>query len=408
MEQQRIIYLVSRYREGLITEQEHSELRLILSDEQHKELISETILDDMMQMMAGEEVDKKRWEPLLQLILDIDTTKKHKPTKIISLPQESNSWDWKKIAVAAAVLLVIGVGGWFAIFDIKADNDIIQSTISPSDVKAPELNRAMITMANGEKIFLDSAAEGTLVQINGVQVVKLADGQISYQHTALSSQSEMIFNTLSNPKGSKVIDITLSDGSRVWLNAASSLTYPIAFTGGDRKVKVTGEAYFEVSTAVTVKGVKQSFSVEANGVETEVLGTHFNVNAYEDENDIRVTLIEGSVKVSKVRGKSELLKPGQQALIISDRINVQLDIDTDEVMAWKDGKFIFGNKADIETIMRQVSRWYNVEVVYRGSVSSHFWGSISRSVNISSVLQMLEATGAVKFKVEGNKVIVMP
>jgi len=191
----------------------------------------------------------------------------------------------------------------------------------------------------------------------------------------------------------------------VWINVGSSLTYPTAFTGKERKVKITGEAYFEVAHNAGVP-----FIVQHNGLTVSVLGTHFNVNTYEDEAAERVTLLEGSVRVNK-NSLSQLLKPGQQARINNNGINdikVLNDVNIDEVMAWKDGKFRFGENTDIGTIMRQISRWYNVDIEYKGSVNQRFWGSISKDVNVSQVLKILEATGGVKFKVEGNKIIVMP
>jgi hypothetical protein len=268
------------------------------------------------------------------------------------------------------------------------------------DIKPPQSSRATITLANGHKIYLDSTAKGILIRQGNVKLQKLADGEIIYSGSSTNTE----YNTLTNPRGSRPVTMTLTDGTKVWLNAGSSLTYPVAFTGKERKVEITGEAYFEVSRNTsrpfTVKKVQDDASIL-------VLGTHFNVNAYDDEAVMKITLLEGAVKVSKGTNSS-LLTPGQQAELKDGSIRLINDADMDEVMAWKNGKFQFGEKTDIETIMRQLARWYDVETEYRGKVNRHFWGSISRDANVSQVLKMLETTGIVHFKIEGRKVIVMP
>ena len=187
------------------------------------------------------------------------------------------------------------------------------------------------------------------------------------------------------------------------MNAASSIRFPASFTGSERKVEITGEAYFEVA-----KNPAMPFTVAVNGMNVEVLGTHFNINSYTDEAAIKTTLLEGAVKVTKGSAMA-ILSPGQQAQLTSNgQIGVNKNIDVDEVMAWKNGKFQFGDKVDIGTIMRQIARWYDVDVEYKGVFTKHFGGSISREVNISQVLKVLETTGDVKYKVEGRKVIVRP
>ncbi|MEO8415455.1 MAG: FecR domain-containing protein, partial [Ginsengibacter sp.] len=248
---------------------------------------------------------------------------------------------------------------------------------------------------------IDSSGNGTLAVQGNVKIIKQSTGKISYAGT---ENGEVSYNTLSVPRGSKPLSLTLSDGSQVWINVGSSLTYPTAFTGNERRVKISGEAYFEVA-----HNAGKPFVVQHDGVTVSVLGTHFNVNTYEDETDERITLLEGSVRVDK-SSVSHLLKPGQQARINNNNnndIKVMNDVNIDEVMAWKNGKFIFDENMDIAAIMRQVSRWYNVDIEYEGTITQRFWGSISKDVNVSQVLKILEATGGVKFKVEGNKIIVM-
>lgn len=306
-----------------------------------------------------------------------------------------------QVAVAASVLLVIGLGSYLMFFNKKqpATDPIAVTT----DVKAPETNRAMITLADGRTVYLDSAANGELVQQGNIKIVKLDNGQIAYQtaSSSLVEGGELKYNTLSNPRGSKVIDMAFSDGSHVWLNAGSSVTYPVAFLGNERNVSITGEAYFEVAPDKT-----KPFTVSKGDMKVAVLGTHFNVNAYEDENDIKVTLLEGSVKVTKDQ-HSLTLQPRQQA-VISSTISLNTEVDIEQVMAWKNGKFDFGEGTSVQEIMRQVARWYDVEVLYNGPSNQQFWGSVSREVNVSKVLEKFELTGRIKFKVENKKIIVNP
>ena len=202
----------------------------------------------------------------------------------------------------------------------------------------------------------------------------------------------------------------LADGSKVWLNAASSLRFPANFSGKERRVELTGEGYFEVAknAAMPFKVSIPSLGGTGGGGEVEVLGTHFNINSYNDEASIKTTLLEGSVKVTGLRTQaSRLIKPGQQAqLNTNGQLSINSNPDIEEVMAWKNGKFYFGDAMDIVTIMRQLSRWYNIEVTYEGSFSAHFGGSISRNVNVSKVFEMLEMTGSLKFDVKGKKVTV--
>jgi transmembrane sensor len=299
---------------------------------------------------------------------------------------------WKKIAIAASILLLLGLGSYFVFINKKDNPPEIVLAPTPTDIKAPEINRAMITLANGKKVYLDSANSGTLIAQAGVEIVKLADGKIEYKGTAQTK----IYNTLSNPRGSKVIDMTLADGSRVWLNAGSSVTYPIAFVGNERKVSITGEAYFEVAPDKS-----KPFYVSKGDMQVQVLGTHFNVNAYEDETDIKVTLIEGSVRVNNT-----IIKPGQQAQVSND-VKVVGHIDLDEIMAWKNGVFKF-TRTDLKVIMREIGRWYDVKVIYEGNIQVQLYNvGIPRTANVSEVLRGLEYTGA-NFSVEGKKIIVRP
>ena len=381
---QRLEFLLLRYMEDKATAAEREELGQFIQNEQNEV----TVLEIMEELVATEkEMDNynvKNWEPLLgELLQEKNKLRKRGLVRVIN---------WKRISVAASILFAVVLTGYLVLFRKDTKQVQVVKVTQPIDVKSPEKNRAMITLANGQQVHLDSAVNGTLLEQAGVQIMKLADGKIVY----VGSTAEIINNTLSNPRGSKVIDMTMADGSRVWLNSGSSVTYPVAFVGEERKISITGEAYFEV-----MQDKKHPFKVDINGKgEVEVLGTHFNINAYDDESDIKVTLLEGSVKVN-----NSIIEPGQQAQV-SDKVKIIDKVDMDEVMAWKNDMFDF-NSADIKTIMRQIGRWYDLEIIYQDNISKEtFSGMVGRSNKVSKVLMILEKAG-IKFRIEGKKLIIM-
>jgi transmembrane sensor len=261
---------------------------------------------------------------------------------------------------------------------------------------APGGDRAILTLADGTVIELDSSGTGALANQGQVSIIKF-DGKITYAATGASE--EPVFNSISTPRGGQY-QLELADGSKVWLNASSSLRFPSVFTGTNRVVEMAGECYFEIA-----HNPSKPFKVKLNDVEVMVTGTRFNVNGYADEFSRNITLAEGAVLVSK--GNTTLkLKPGQQAQVQADGgVLLEENADMEETLAWKEGSFIF-NSADVKTIMRQLSRWYNVEVAYQGSLGNEtFSGIVSRQSNISNILKIME-TGGVKFKMEGNTIIV--
>jgi len=301
---------------------------------------------------------------------------------------------------AAAIILLLSAIGYFFINHHENKRQQISKVIS-NDVKAPQQNKAVIRLANGKMIYLDSVGNGALALQGNVQLIKLSNGQIAYTHKQGEVSTKMEYNTLSNPRGSKVIHMVLSDGSKVWLDVASSITYPVSFTGKERRVSITGEAYFEVA-----HDAMKPFYVNHRDMNIRVLGTHFNVNAFEDEGaDIKVTLLEGKVNVNNQISK-ETLKPGQQA-IVNDKIKIINDVDLDEVMGWKNGYFEFNNSG-LANVLSQVSRWYNVDVVYKGyNKPRQFMGEIQRDLNLSEILKILAKNG-IQFQIEGNKLIILP
>lgn len=259
----------------------------------------------------------------------------------------------------------------------------------------------MITLANGKKIILDSAQNGVMATQGQVYLVKSEDGQIEYKVNGTGTREAASFNMLENPRGSKIVSITLSDGTRIWLNSESTLRYPTYFSGKERKVQITGEAYLEVA-----HNAKQPFIVMKENTEVTVLGTRFNINTYEEEPSLKITLLEGKVSV-KHDGKSAFLMPGQQAIISrSDgKIDVAGNIDTDDVTAWLNGQFVLDGTR-LTSLMNQISRWYNVEVVYTTKITNKaFGGSIDRNVPLSRMLDALREN-EVNCRLEEGKVIV--
>ena len=314
---------------------------------------------------------------------------------------------FRTISAAAVILLIMSTSLYFYIERPK--NYALQAS-KPIELEhdiLPGTNTAVLTLSDGTKINLDDAVTGTIAEQAGITISKRADGQLIYTiaPTAKNKNGSLagLYNTIETPRGGEY-QVNLPDGTRVWLNAASSLRYPASFDGKERRVKLDGEAYFEVAP-----NKSKPFLVESKEQVVEVFGTHFNVNSYTDEADVRTTLLEGSVKVS-IPGSSSfrVLKPGQQTSVGRSGASISVkDIDVEEAIAWQKGHFTFSNE-DIQSIMRQVARWYNVEVEYKGSIpTENFGGNVSKSKNISEILRILELTKAVHFKVDGRRVIVM-
>jgi len=310
---------------------------------------------------------------------------------------------WQKLAVAALVLLIAGravLFFWPASLAKKPSVGAGQATSYAHDLP-PGRNNAQLTLADGRVITLDSAANGGLARQGNTKVIKL-NGQIAYQRTGSGQADDaLLFNTISTARGNQY-QLVLSDGSKVWLNAASSLRFPTSFKGKERRVEITGEAYFEIA-----RNPAMPFKVQAGSGEIDVLGTHFNVNAYDDESSVKTTLLEGAVAIKK-EASLQVLAPGQQAefspkgkIILSDNVDVAQET------AWKDGFFWFNN-TDIHTLMRQVSRWYDVEVEFKGNITDDgFTGKVSRNVPLSKLLKVLEQYD-LHFTIEGKKIIVLP
>ncbi len=387
----RLPYLFERYMNGTSTEKEDIELATYILAPEHA-VVLEQLEKEYWNKSNGEALREEETEIFLFKILQ-------------RKPQTAKLFYLRRIAVAASIVLALGIAGYFLLNNKATKKDeIAKTTRAPKDMKAPETNRAMITLVDGRKVYLDSVGNGQLAVQGDVKLLKNDDGQIVYQSIVNSQQSAAAYNTLTNPRGSKVIDMTLADGSRVWLNAGSSVTYPIAFVGKERKVSITGEAYFEVA-----HDAMKPFYVNKGDMQVQVLGTKFNVNAYDDEAEIKVSLLEGSVLVSQLATRnSQLIKPGQQAVLTHNaQLTTHSSVNLDEVMAWKNGRFQF-NKASLQEVMRQLARWYDVEIVYEGKISTQtFSGKMQRELNLFELLDGL-AKSQVHFKIEEKKLIVLP
>ena len=302
-------------------------------------------------------------------------------------------------AIAASLLVFFSTGIFlFTQYHKPLQQRVAVNTQLKNDI-APGGNKAILTLSNGSTIVLTGAKNGKLASQGGIVISKTADGQIRYADSPNNSSSKILaYNTATTPRGGQY-QFILSDGTKVWLNSSSSIKYPVAFIGDERKVELTGEAYFEVA-----HNAKKPFRVVSNGQTVEVLGTHFNINAYSDENVIKTTLLEGSVKVSTPGGIS-VIKPGEQAQLKNGNISITSDVDLDAAVAWKNGLFHFDDN-NIEAVMRQLARWYDVDIKYEGQMPQRlFSGEISRNVNASQILDILSFK-KIHYKIDGKTIII--
>lgn len=392
MNNEQVIELISKYNEGIASKEE---VRLVENWFVKQSEIRQREPEDL------DYLDVKR-----QMWLNIDQQIDRPLTKRLSpdTPPSGKSV-WRISMAAAAAVLVIALT---AILFYRNYNDVAGPQIVKNDIN-PGKNKAVLTLANGQKISLTDALNGKLAQQAGVTISKTANGQLVYQAAPnASGKNTAEYNTIEAPRGGQW-QVILPDGSKVFLNASSSLKYPVVFAAKERKVELKGEAYFEIS-----HNKKAPFRVRAKGQTVEVLGTHFNIMSYDDEKTVKTTLLSGSVKVSSNAKNASgvnaaeflVLKPGEQSQVSSGNMKLIQDVDLEDVLAWKNGYFKFNE--NLRSIMTKVSRWYDVEVVYETQPDPEFKfkGEISRDKNISELLNMLDYTGNVHFKIEGRRVIV--
>lgn len=415
MTAERLYELMRLYLEGNITHTDLRELDSLLERHDLKALLKDDILKQLHNNKYSIEVDlsefHKKLEDKLRLITTQPGAEQDVLTsyskfsffrgKLIGKRTRDFNTSWLKYAAVSIVLVGTGVFMWHN--SRKATVAVAPALVATKNTDIPPGgNNAILTLSDGTVIMLDKTEKGTIAQQGNTSIIKMHDGQIAYNVKGMFHGGPMM-NTMQTPRGGQY-KLTLPDGTLVWLDAESSITYPVAFAGKERNVKVTGQAYFEVA-----KNANSPFFVNVNErIKVRVIGTHFNVSAIEEEAVIKTTLLEGSIEL--INGSNEsLIKPGQQAQTNdgSRDIKILSDVNIDEVVAWKDGLFSFIN-SDIQTIMKQCARWYNVDVNYQGDIPYRFVATISRDVPISKLLKILELTDRVHFKIDGRKITVMP
>jgi ferric-dicitrate binding protein FerR (iron transport regulator) len=390
--QDRLAYLIQQVASNTATVDELQELSDLVKTDQAGN-ISRQIETMLLEGMPPDNTtyDTTYWDNVADKILAVDHAPADRPVKL-----------YKWMAVAAAVaLLIISAGAYLLLQPHKQPlpiADVRQPVITPGG------NRAVLVLADGTQIPLDSAVNGALAQQGNTQIIKPDSGHLTYTHNGGTPNAEVQYNTLRTPRGGQ-FQLQLPDGTKVWLNAASSLKYPTAFTGKERNVELTGEAYFEVAHSSTLP-----FRVNINTgrMKVDVLGTRFNIMAYEEEELVKTTLLEGAVKVTG-DGNGKRLEPGQGASLNKRNGTMEVldHVNMEEAVAWKNGSFQFeGN--DIQSVMRQIARWYDVDVVYKAPVPAHFRGIIPRNAQVSQLLHTLELTGEVHFEIRGKQIIVSP
>lgn len=439
MQPEKIRYLLNRYRSGQLSEKEQREWDGLLQNPDYEQIIQdelfrslqdedesiidarETIVPEAVkpesspaQTAQPDRTGPGNWQPVLQRILSVDKTANSLPAPnrrgiLLSLPSILRRWS------AAAVIAVALIGGGLFFLTQKGPKHLVSSGRPSSGNITPGSNRAILTLANGQQIVLNSAQNGVLSQQGNVQVIKLDSGQLAYSshisgagkagsavhdNNTGAPSGELLYNTITTPRGGQY-QIVLPDETRVWLNAESSLRFPTSFSGKERNVELTGEGYFEVR-----QDKDKPFLVTAGQTETRVLGTHFNIMAYGDENAVRTTLLEGSVKMGQGNQHS-LLRPGEQGEF--DVLHTTLTtraVNTRAAIAWKDGYYYF-DRTPVQSVMRQIARWYNVEIVYQGAIPrDEIVGKIPRTAYVSEVLHIMELIG-IRFKIEDRKIIVL-
>lgn len=369
--------LFNRYFDGTATETDRRKLMELVMDSD--DVLLESVMRQRWEALQGTTVQTPSGAHVLAAILD-------KPVRMKPVRQR---WYW---AAAAAVLLLVSIGGYF---QLKHQKGI--TGVAKIEKVTPGYERATLILDDGSMVQLDSAGNRTLQQ--GGSLIRQQGGQLVYA-AASSDKDAVTYNTLRTPRGGQ-FKVTLPDGTMVWLNAASSIRYPTTFLGRERRVEMSGEAYFEVA-----KNEEKPFKVSANGkAEVKVLGTHFNVDAYPEEGIIKTTLLEGAVSMSTPANPPVLLKPGQQAAAGQAEIKIVNDANIDQVMAWRYGLFNF-DRSNLQSVMNELSRWYDVDVRYEGQIPSRiFRGKIKRDLSLTQVLEVLQDVN-IKFRITGKTIVV--
>lgn len=399
IDSQRVKYLIEKYLNEQLGEAETGELDLWLNESAYNRQLFERVTNGKQLFDAAREsiVVEEKISRILK--------EKHPELALMgaSTVAPVRKAAWFKMVPAAAAALVITTVGAIVYFGIRSKEkaEVKTETVAVVSDKAPGKDGAILRLANGEEIVLDDAVNGDLA-IQGNTKITKQGGLLAYNNSEKST--EILYNTLSTPRG-RQFRLALPDGSHAWLNAASSIKFPTSFAK-DREITVSGEVYLEVK-----KDAAKPFRVLTNGARIEVIGTHFNVNAYKDESTVKTTLVEGKVRIVNSKAsahnmQSVVITPGQQAQVKESGIQVIKKADINSALAWKNGLIVF-NSADIKEVLRQISRWYDVDIEYRSEIKvPEFFGEIPRTVNLSDVLKIIELNSKLRFSVTGNKVTV--
>ncbi len=392
MSETRIRYLLQQYSANKATVQEVEEMFALLQQMKDEEALKNLVLLAKNDTEQNTAITEEEWGKIWHAIAE--ATFRTPEVKWLNR-------GWLR-AAAAVILLACFTAVLYTVKQKRVATAPVAVQKQPLLHDAPPGgNKAVLILADGSSIVLDSAHNGSLAQQGNTKILKLDAGQLSYK-TGATVTGQVLYNTIATPRGGQY-QVTLADGTEVWLNAASSLRFPTAFTGNERVVELTGEAYFEVA-----KNAALPFRVKVNNMDVQVLGTHFNIMAYSNEQSVKTTLLEGRVKVTG-NGTTQGLIPGQQAVRDNSTGSLKVkEVNTDLAVAWKNGLFRF-RETNIKEVMRQVERWYDVDVEYKTpGTEQDYTGIVPRSQNVSALLQLLELTGTVHFKVEGKKITVLP
>lgn len=391
----RLTFLFNKYLRDNASPEELEEFFSYIREAEQDEVLKEEIIRIFLQERSPKGAEEVDWNTMFLKAIGESAADSDTPKVIVSQFKT-----WKKVA-AAILILILGGTGSYLYLNKEHSEGVAKAQEEVNDI-SPGGNRAILTLSNNTTVLLDSADNGRLASQGGVNIVKISSGRLAYKaDLGTAGQAgqlqEMQYNTLTTPRAGQY-QLTLSDGTKVWLNSASSIHYPTAFIGKKRKVEITGEVYFEVK-----HDKARPFEVQAGSQMIEDLGTRFNVNAYADEPTIKTTLLEGSIKIG-----SAVLKPGEQAIIKKDgKIDVIENRNPDDAIAWTKGLFAF-NEASLQTVMRELSRWYDIDVVYEAGAGNmqRFSGRIDRNLTLSQILNGLKQTRA-HFKIEADQKIVI-
>lgn len=387
---ERIAYLLEAYTSQKATPKEEQELMHWMQEAEEDGALKAYMQKLWDQYQPGRDFSYVNWDSMFSRIIPQEKT--------LSVTKTPRIYRWPKVAAAAAAILLMGTVAYFWQIDKETRTPVVEKNQGPQPDRMPGHDGAILTLADGSRMVLDSLGNGKIATQNGGEVI-LDKGQLTYVATGKPSGA-ITYNTMSTPNG-RQFKLTLPDGTGVWLNSASSIRYPTAFAGANRKVTITGEAYFEVA-----KHEKMPFMVNVNDkAEIQVLGTHFNVNAYQDQELVKTTLLEGAVRIQAEKNQQRLT-PGQQAQV-ADNAPIRLveNVDLEQVVAWKNGLFNFNNE-DIRSVMEEIGRWYDMEIVYESIPEQReITGEMQRNLSLTQVMNVLKKL-RIHYRLEERKLII--